>query len=111
MRNVRRNFEPRFVICAGPCLPADSFIPGARPAQDTRCFPEGNWRTSLISARRFTAESYPMPGILISVEIFILRNHKVGDPLAKQEILGWMTPASVYHNEINFNKDPRKSYS
>jgi len=19
--------------------------------------------------------------------------------------LGWMTPASVYHNEINFNKD------
>jgi len=23
----------------------------------------------------------------------------------KQEILGWMTPASVYHNEINFNKN------
>jgi hypothetical protein len=22
-----------------------------------------------------------------------------------QEILGWMTPSSVYHNEINFNKD------
>jgi len=23
----------------------------------------------------------------------------------KQEILDWMTPASVYHNEINFNKN------
>ena len=23
----------------------------------------------------------------------------------KQEILNWMTPASVYHNEINFNKN------
>ncbi len=23
----------------------------------------------------------------------------------KQEILGWLTPALVYHNEINFNKD------
>ncbi len=23
----------------------------------------------------------------------------------KQEILGWMTPASVYHNEMNFNKN------
>jgi transposase InsO family protein len=23
----------------------------------------------------------------------------------KQEILGWMTPASVYNNKINFNKD------
>jgi len=23
----------------------------------------------------------------------------------KKEIFGWVTPASVYHNEINFNKD------
>jgi hypothetical protein len=31
-----------------------------------------------------------------------------GDPriwLIQQEILGWMTPASVYLNKINFNKD------
>jgi hypothetical protein len=29
----------------------------------------------------------------------------------KQEILDWMTPASVYHNEINFNKNRKLSLS
>jgi len=29
----------------------------------------------------------------------------------KQEILDWMTPASIYHNEINFNKNRKLSLS
>jgi transposase InsO family protein len=29
----------------------------------------------------------------------------------KQEILNWMTPTSVYHNEINFNKNRKLSLS